>query len=301
MVDCLRDIIQDQSLDFKNYDNIHEINSSIPADYNFYLYFGKVITRIVQYFKHEIKWYQKLTAHRSPMPKFFDEINRIICDHIPEWKILLSYSEGTICYHVFKMLFVVLQDRDFNELNRYNKNIILWATLLHDISKRGKPLIVGKDYIHPFKSGWQTLKIFRNDFKFVDISDANMEQWDKIFEDLYIRDNQIDDMIQDHSKISIVKIFIDEHVKNEFLRDVFWLVFLHQSLPTIEKFVARSLLCPLESEVKVYFTKRLMEIMRIILRNDSLSYVLYSPEWTKKQFMNEINENVDKMSRFLEK
>ena len=300
MVDYLRNITQDQNLNVKNYDEIQE-TYDIPKNVDFYLYFGKVMIQIVQYFKHEIKWYQKITAHRAPIPKYFDETNQIICDLIPEWKTLLSYSEGRICYHVFKMLFLILQDPHFNELNKYDKNVILWAALLHDISKRGKPVLIGKDYIHPFKSGWQTLKIFRNSFKFVEISDEDMKQWDIVFEDLYIKDNKTDDIIQDHSKIRIVKIFIDEHIKNEFLRDVFWLVFLHQSLPTIEEHVAKSLLCPLESEVKVYFSKRLMEIMGIILRNDSLSYLLYSPKWTKKRFMNEINDNVAKMLKFLEK
>ena len=35
-----------------------------------------------------------------------------------------------------------------------------WATLLHDITKRGMPYFNGKDHIHPFLSGKATLLIF---------------------------------------------------------------------------------------------------------------------------------------------
>ena len=36
----------------------------------------------------------------------------------------------------------------------------MWTALLHDISKRGLPEIVGKDHTHPFTGGAVVLKIF---------------------------------------------------------------------------------------------------------------------------------------------
>ena len=33
-----------------------------------------------------------------------------------------------------------------------DRNILLWAGLLHDIKKRTNPHIEGKDHIHPFES-----------------------------------------------------------------------------------------------------------------------------------------------------
>ena len=40
--------------------------------------------------------------------------------------------------------------------------MLKWASLLHDISKRSKPLIQGKDHIHPFISAVTTLDILQN-------------------------------------------------------------------------------------------------------------------------------------------
>jgi hypothetical protein len=37
-----------------------------------------------------------------------------------------------------------------------------WATIFHDISKRAKPEIVGRDHIHPFVSAATTLETFKH-------------------------------------------------------------------------------------------------------------------------------------------
>ena len=59
------------------------------------------------------------------------------------------------------MVYRTVRDATYlNELNDYEKNIMKWSTLLHDISKRSIPLFQGKDHIHPFISGRETLKIF---------------------------------------------------------------------------------------------------------------------------------------------
>ena len=47
-------------------------------------------------------------------------------------------------------------------LNPEEKNIMLWAVLCHDIVKRGTPLFVDKDHIHPFLSAEATLRIFKS-------------------------------------------------------------------------------------------------------------------------------------------
>ena len=38
---------------------------------------------------------------------------------------------------------------------------MLWATLLHDIKKKGPPLFEGKDHIHPFTSSCTVLETFK--------------------------------------------------------------------------------------------------------------------------------------------
>lgn len=40
------------------------------------------------------------------------------------------------------------------------QNILKWAALLHDITKRGWPEFKGKDHVHPFNSALATLEVF---------------------------------------------------------------------------------------------------------------------------------------------
>ena len=54
-----------------------------------------------------------------------------------------------------------MKDPLFDKLSNYNQNILKWAALLHDIRKRGRPTVSGKDHIHPFMSGACTLEIFK--------------------------------------------------------------------------------------------------------------------------------------------
>lgn len=86
------------------------------------------------------------------------------------------------------MLYVLSNDEDFMRLCEDDQNILLWATLLHDICKRGLPKHVGKDPIHPFKSAQMTLKIFE-DLGFISMLPEIKAQWDEIFETAYIKDS----------------------------------------------------------------------------------------------------------------
>ena len=42
-----------------------------------------------------------------------------------------------------------------------DQNILKWTCLLHDIKKRGPPVLQGKDHLHPFNGGIAVLQIFR--------------------------------------------------------------------------------------------------------------------------------------------
>jgi hypothetical protein len=56
------------------------------------------------------------------------------------------------------VLYNIINDKLYlNQLTDYERNILKWAGLLHDISKRGKILFKGEDHIHPFNSGLATL------------------------------------------------------------------------------------------------------------------------------------------------
>jgi hypothetical protein len=54
-----------------------------------------------------------------------------------------------------------------------------WASLLHDIVKKGPPVHEGKDHIHPFMGAKVTLQIFKR-LKILTISDEQ----ESVFEEL---------------------------------------------------------------------------------------------------------------------
>ena len=72
-------------------------------------------------------------------------------------------------------------DPDFDKLDEIDQNIVVWAALLHDISKRCRPTISGKDHIHPFMSGATTLKIFAK-FGFINVPEEILENLIKLIE-----------------------------------------------------------------------------------------------------------------------
>ena len=66
------------------------------------------------------------------MPRIRDEISKIV----PEWQVL--EQAGSAAYHtIFVMYLVTIDPVYINEYDQDQKNISLWAALLHDIKKRG--------------------------------------------------------------------------------------------------------------------------------------------------------------------
>ena len=85
------------------------------------------------------------------------------------WEVLGSYNEGFINVHTINVIYkTITDDLYLKQLSKYEQNILKWAALLHDITKRGRPLFDGQDHIHPFNSGSATLQFFRK-FKILNI------------------------------------------------------------------------------------------------------------------------------------
>ena len=72
---------------------------------------------------------------------------------IPEWKRLESYCDGFISIHTYLVTYLTWTDPRVNKMHGYERNILRWASLLHDVTKRGHPEILGKDHVHPFTGG----------------------------------------------------------------------------------------------------------------------------------------------------
>jgi hypothetical protein len=84
---------------------------------------------------------------------------------LKSWDTLSQFNDGLVTVHTFNVIFRTSRHPFYlHQFNSFERNIVLWAALLHDICKQGYPLFEGKDHIHPFTSAARTLEIF-NEFK----------------------------------------------------------------------------------------------------------------------------------------
>ena len=87
-----------------------------------------------------------------------EEMDRVLMGG--RWKWLLQQSKGSVTYHTVNVVYqTVCHPIYLHHCTAEERNILKWAALLHDISKRQSPLITGKDHIHPFISAATTLEI----------------------------------------------------------------------------------------------------------------------------------------------
>ena len=93
------------------------------------------------------------------------------------WHTLCQQSHCNVALHTINVLYRSTRDPIYiNQFTKYEQNIIKWSALLHDICKRGTPIILGKDHIHPFVSAAATLEIFAK----LGIIQAEKEDIDKV-------------------------------------------------------------------------------------------------------------------------
>jgi hypothetical protein len=66
------------------------------------------------------------------MPLVYDEITNLI----PEWKDLSIQEDGFVTFHTILVVWLTTRDSLYADCSAREKNILLWATLIHDIRKR---------------------------------------------------------------------------------------------------------------------------------------------------------------------
>ena len=100
-----------------------------------------------------------------------------------------------------------------------------------------------------------------------------------------------------YKHIDVIEKFfmkIKSQEKNEWIYDICILIIFHQSLPNNEYCMNSPLLD--EKYIKIFFTKRLVELMRIIMVYDSASHsMFFGSNWSE-----EINKNIDKITNLFE-
>ena len=201
------------------------------------------------------------------------------------------------------------------KIKEYDKNILYWTILYHDLGKYRElnPFIKEKfdyssyDKTHPFKS----IIIFLNSaFEhelFFYPNDEYKNELINIYKEEFI--NSIFDSrnLEKYKKkerynicykhIDVIEKFfmkIKSQEKNEWIYDICVLIIFHQSLPNNKDNMNSPLLE--EKYIKIFFTKRLVELMRIIMIYDSASHsMFYGSSWIEP-----INSNIDEVIKLFQ-
>ena len=187
-------------------------------------------------------------------------------------------------------------------LNDYDKNILYWAILFHDVGKFHEMNTIYKedysknkfiDKSHPFKSGIifiqtslkKNLIFFKDENEKKDFIDFFEKQFIKaLYESFEKEENKYNNLaysINFKNINDIIKFLfkLKIHKENIWIYQIMILILFHQSLPNNNPALhGRHINEPLleEKYIKELFDVHLLELMRIILIYDSSSHCLLS-------------------------
>ena len=212
-----------------------------------------------------------------------------------------------------------------DKLTDYEKNILYWTILFHDVGKFHEMNTIYKenysynkyiDKTHPLKSGIIFISTALQQDLIYFSDEKEKKEFKDIFEKIFIKAlyesfeeeknykydlfyNINFDHIEDIKKFLLKLKFHDE---NKWIYEILLLIIFHQSFPNNDPNMSgRHINKPLldEKYIKELFNIRLVELMRIILIYDSSSHCLFSNfKWEQ-----EIDKYFNKLIRnnFLEK
>ena len=309
------------------YDNKNQNtnNQDIPEHQNFQLLFPnftKFFINLDIYFTEFIK--RKSTGKNINLNEvirtfILNEIDTFEYEIISYIKYFWASLYEKVKSHIIIFLYLV-NVYITGKLNEYDKNILYWAILFHDIGKFQKmnkyykedySKNKRKDKSHPFKSAIifiQTLLnkklIYFKDEKekedFVqffqkEFTDALYKSFEKEYNKEYPLFYNIS--FKNFNNIEKFLLNLKTHKENKWIYDIIVLIIFHQSLPNNDsgKHVNSPLLD--KKYIKEFFDVRLLELMRIILIYDSSSYCLFDGNWAPKidqhfdQLINELYIN----------
>lgn len=214
-------------------------------------------------------------------------------------------STNDLCVaHIDRVLFGVAADPDFKRLDAHDQNLLLWVSLLHDISKVMDKIGM-KDPFHPFRSaartiqcicewGWaerpETGEALRQSIlrSFVIIWETEVPDTEQLptlarglltLAGLPDGDNPAAEMrrVADKSRLFPLELVL--------------LVMLHQSLTLLTQY--KPLTALPDAAIPLYFTNRLLRLMRILARRDSAAYNFENVRSLAESFQTQIAERMD--------
>ena len=307
---------------FPNVTEFISINKEIPDKNNFSKIFNHFLTKLIEFDKNFTNYISLAEEsetiihlqYEGYLTNYLKDNDNEVKEYIKKiWDDQLESNIRHICF------FIILVEKYANrsgKISEYDKNILFWTILFHDLGKyqNMNPLIKEKidtfyfDKTHPFKS----ILIFLNSAFEHDLfyypNDEYKNELNNIYKDEFINsiykswNLESNDYNRNFYNISfkyieiIEKFFmkIKSQEKNEWIYDICILITFHQSLPNNEYRMNSPLLE--EKYFKIFFNKRLAELMRIIMVYDSSSHTMfYGSDWPEQ-----INKNMDKIMTLFE-
>ena len=215
----------------------------------------------------------------------------------------------------FYMVYEYIKDKKFCD---YDKNILFWTILFHDIGKHQImnkyknekfPQKLIRDKSHPFKSIIIFIQSLINNNLIYFIDEENKNNFNNFFNNIFI-DKLYESFVKEKDSdydngygynISFINFetikeflsFLKKKEENNCIYEISILILFHQSLPNHEHFMNSPLLD--EKYIIKYFDIRLLELMRVIMVYDSCSHslILYD-SWVPQ-----INKNIDLLRKKL--
>ena len=282
--------------------------------------FEKLFPNYTKYFKNLDYNFSKAIQNE----KYIDEnnnmskvIRKYILDQTDNWNNEIVNFIGhywylldkKIKYHtiIFSYMVEVFINRD--KLSDYDKNILYWAILFHDVGKFHEMNTIYKedysknkyiDQAHPFKSAIVIIQtvinkklVFFNDEneqkEFIDFfNNSFTKAVYKSFEKTENKNNYLVYNINFKNFDDIEKFLLKLklHKENKWIYEIMILIMFHQSLPNNESHLhGRHVNEPIldKKYIMELFDVRLLELMRIILIYDSSSHCLFgNSKWEQK-------------------
>ena len=212
--------------------------------------------------------------------------------------------------HTIIFLYMVNEYIKKDKINNYDKNILYWAILFHDVGKFHEMNKFFKedfsknkfiDKAHPYKSSIIFIQTLLNK-KLIYFKDEKEKEnfknffekefTDELYKSFEKEKNEKHGTIEynicfnNFDNIENFLLMLKTHEENKWIYDIIILIIFHQSLPNNDNNFKnkRHLNKPLldKKYIKEFFDVRLLELMRIILIYDSSSHCLFEGKWEQK-------------------
>ena len=192
------------------------------------------------------------------------------------WAKMSSYADEATLVHLTAILISVLRLAEYRVLSPDQKNLALWIVLYHDVDKE---VIQGKrDHTHGFRSAGVCGQGLAR-LGFVDnVDEEALENWVTLTQNAELFDEDINDFIQDNSKLDAIMEGIDHLFGG---RDspaglIICGVLFHMSLNVVDDFPQSAPLT--DEQISAYISPTLFPLLRVMMLTDNMAWALFNPE-----------------------